>query len=203
MFNKFILLLLVFIVSISCVSQENIGFRENIVIKNNVFEVSYNEVFEQPNWIKYEVRNIFKMVDRGSLDFYTEESVHTSDDDDYYKNQWDKGHLAPAASFSDNYANLYQTFSFLNCSLQIDELNRGEWAQLESQVRNWASETGTIKVFVELIFNENHQVLESGAHVPSAFKKHLTFFDGSKKCFYFINEAPNKNWDKYIIDCQT
>lgn len=117
MLSKLPIFLLVFFVYASCESQGTIGFRENVLIKNNVFEVSYNEVYEQPNWIKYEVINISKTVDRGSLDFYTEDSVHTSDDDDYYKNQWDKGHLAPAASFSDNYKNLYQTFLFLNCSL--------------------------------------------------------------------------------------
>ena len=28
--------------------------------------------------------------------------VKTSDNADYYKNEWDKGHLAPAATFSDS-----------------------------------------------------------------------------------------------------
>ena len=31
---------------------------------------------------------------------------------DYYKNEWDKGHMAPAGSFTDSWSNLAKTFSF-------------------------------------------------------------------------------------------
>ena len=55
-----------------------------------------------------------KNVDRGSMNFYTEDDYHTSDNKDYYRNVWDKGHLAPAATFSDSRQNLKQTFSYLN-----------------------------------------------------------------------------------------
>ena len=69
------------------------------------------------------------------MNFYKESDIYTSDNADYTKNPWDKGHLAPAAAFSDSYTNLKNTFSFLNCSMQIDQLNQGEWAELEAQVR--------------------------------------------------------------------
>ena len=61
--------------------------------KNDVFSVSYNEVLEQPNWVEYNVRNITKKFDRGSMDFYVPKGVHTSDNNDYRNNVWDKGHM--------------------------------------------------------------------------------------------------------------
>lgn len=41
----------------------------------------------------------------------------TSDNADYYKNVWDKGHLEPAADFNFDYEMLKATFTFLNCAL--------------------------------------------------------------------------------------
>ena len=116
------------------VAQE---LRENVIVENAVFKVWYNEVLEQPVQLIYTSTNRPKNVDRGSMNFYNEADYHTSDNADYYANVWDKGHLAPAATFSDSKENLRQTFSFLNCALQDQYLNRGEWRLLEEQERRW------------------------------------------------------------------
>ena len=73
--------------------------REEIIINKGIFTVSYNEVYEQPNWIEYSVSNRPKNVDRGNKDFYLEPGVKTSDNADYYKNEWDKGHLSTSSYF--------------------------------------------------------------------------------------------------------
>ena len=109
--------------------------RQEVIIENEVFKVWYNEVKEQPVKLIYTSTNRPKNVDRGSMNFYNEADYHTSDNADYYANVWDKGHLAPAATFSDSKENLKQTFSFLNCALQDQYLNRGEWRLLEEQER--------------------------------------------------------------------
>ena len=175
--------------------------REEIIINKGIYRVSYNEVYEQPNWIEYSVSNRPKNVDRGNKDFYLESGVKTSDNADYYKNEWDKGHLAPAATFSDTEDNLNKTFSFVNCAMQIDDLNRGEWAQLEQQVRDWSASLGSIKVRIELVFDPGHEVRETGVHIPTGFWKNLTYPSGEKECYYFPNSPTNKNWDKYLASC--
>jgi DNA/RNA endonuclease G (NUC1) len=71
------------------------------------------ETKEQPVSLVYKSSNRPKNVDRGSMNFYTEDDYHTSDNKDYYRNVWDKGHLAPAATFSDSKENLKLTFSYL------------------------------------------------------------------------------------------
>jgi endonuclease G len=96
----------------------------NYIIQGSIFKVSYNEIYEQPNWLEYTVRNVPSNVSRSGYDFFTVDSVFTSNIDDYADNDWDKGHLAPAASFDDTVANLTATFSFLNCVLQNYYLNR-------------------------------------------------------------------------------
>ena len=127
--------ILIIFILISCSENndnepETLQRRSEVIIENNVFKISYNENKEQPNWIEYTVKDFVKVADRGNMDFYLEDGVWTSNDADYYNNPWDKGHMAPAGSFTDSWSNLEQTFSFVNCALQKDNLNRGEWLSL-------------------------------------------------------------------------
>jgi DNA/RNA endonuclease G (NUC1) len=174
---------------------------DSILVTTNIFQISYNEIFEQPNWVKYTVKDIVKNADRDGMNFYTVDSIYTSDDNDYYSNRWDRGHMAPAGSFNDSYENLFSTFTYLNVALQYDDLNRGAWVDLEEQVREWADEYGDIVVEIYLEFDSNHIILQTGAHVPTAFYKYIFFPDSSKKCFYFPNLSPDKLWNEYEIEC--
>ena len=175
--------------------------KDSLLVSSNIFEISYNEKYEQPNWVKYTVRDIIKNADRDGINFYTVDTIYTSDDNDYYSNRWDRGHMAPAGSFNDSYENLYSTFTYLNVALQYDDLNRGAWVNLEEQVREWAVEFGDIDIEIYLEFNTDHIILETGAHVPSAFYKYIIFPNSLKRCFYFPNVSPNNTWQDYEIDC--
>ena len=136
------------------------------------------------------------------MDFYVPKGVHTSDNNDYRNNVWDKGHMAPAAAFTDTKENLKTTFSYLNCSLQFDKLNRGAWRELEAQERVWAKRYGTLKVRIVLHFEKDHLILPTGGHVPNGYWKHITFPNGNRECFYFPNSTPTKHWSEYEIQCQ-
>ena len=175
--------------------------REEVIVETDIFKVWYNEVYEQPMRLVYTSTNRPKNVDRGSMDFHTEPSVHTSDKHDYYANPWDKGHLAPAATYSDSQSNLYTTFSYLNCALQQQDLNRGQWRLLEEQERVWDDEQN-LTITVDLIFEEGHQVLPTGGHIPTTMIKHIYFEeDGTCRKFVFPNEKPTQGWQDYEVTC--
>ena len=93
---------------------------DSILVTTNIFEISYNEIFEQPNWVKYIVRDIVKNADRDGMNFYTVDSIYTSDDNDYYSNRWDRGHMAPAGSFNDSYENLYSCLLYTSDAADED-----------------------------------------------------------------------------------
>lgn len=173
--------------------------KESVYVKTPIFEVWYNEVYEQPMKLIYKSENRETNVNRGSMDFKTEKLYHTSDSKDYYKNIYDKGHLAPAAAFSDNMVNLKQTFSYLNCALQEQTMNRVEWRLLESQERKWDDEQ-TLVVTINLIFDEGHEVLPTGGHIPTRMVKHIFFTkDNIYKCFDFENIRPTKGWEEHEV----
>ena len=168
-------------------------------IKTEIYTVEYSEKLEQPVSLTYISSNREKNVSRGNMDFHREVEYVTSDAKDYYKNPYDKGHLAPAATFSDNMENLKATFSYLNCALQDQYMNRGEWRLLEEQERKWDDE-GNLVITIELVFDEGHIVLPTGGHIPTDMIKHIYFEKtGSWRCFEFDNVKPTKGWEEHEV----
>jgi endonuclease G len=179
-----------------------ISFGQDVRIKNEVFEVLYSQSLEQPLVIKYRSTNRPTNVNRGAMDFYKEPNIKTSDADDYAKNIYDKGHGAPAATFSDNMVNLKQTFSYLNCIMQDQYLNRGEWRLLEEQIRKW-DDVEPITVLIKTFFDTPVKRVPTGAAIPSHLQKHI-YFEKSKKwkCFVFLNQKPKFHWDELEMICE-
>ena len=194
--KKVLLLISIFLVSFTSFSQDTIR------VKNQVFEVLYSQNLEQPLWIKYQSTNRPTNVNRGSMDFYTEKNIKTSDAADYLKNIYDKGHGAPAATFSDNSENLKQTFSYLNCILQDQYLNRGEWRLLEEQERKW-DDTENLTIVIKVFFDKTVKRLPTNVAIPSHLQKHIYFEKQKKwKCYVFLNQKPKFKWDELEMVCE-
>jgi endonuclease G len=180
-----------------------VGYSQDVRIKNNVFETLYSQSLEQPLWIRYRSINRPTNVNRGTMDFYKEPNVKTSDAEDYVKNIYDKGHGAPAASFSDNMENLKQTFSYLNCILQDQYLNRGEWRLLEEQERKW-DDVENLTVLITLHFDNPVKRIQTNAAIPAYLEKHIYFEKSGKwRCFVFLNERPKYKWEQLEKLCET
>ena len=197
---KKLLSLILSVVILSANAQTKL--RDSVKVTNNVFSVIYSEKLEQPIWLKYRSTNRPTNVNRGSMDFYSEKLIKTSDNEDYKNNIYDKGHIAPAATFSDNMENLKQTFSYLNSALQDQYLNRGEWRLLEEQERKW-DDLESLTVVVKVFFDETSKKLPTGSTVPSYFQKHIYFEKQKKwKCFVFLNEKPKFAWEQLEMVCE-
>ena len=168
------------------------------LIKTDIFTVQYDQEKEQPIWVEYIVQCPKGTASRSGMDFYLEKGIHTSDNDDYKNNIWDKGHLAPAASFNCDTKTLKKTFSYLNSALQHQGLNRGVWKELEGFERDLAN-FYRVKVRVEVLFI-NSEKLPTGTTIPSGFRKILEF-GGKKYIFKFPNkDTKGTKWVDYLVE---
>jgi len=191
---KFILVL--FTLSFfSCFSQEK---RDSVFFESSYYSGIYSEVKEQPVFIRYKVDYCSNGQSRKGLNFYKNDSIYTSDNADYYKNVWDKGHIVPAASQNCTRKSIKETFSFLNCALQHQKLNQGVWRQLEEYERGLSLDF-EVYIEVDVVFQTN-QRLKTGATIPSGFYK-IIYLDGEKVLkFYFPNKPPSyKSYKDYMI----
>lgn len=194
---KNILIILLTLLSLSSFSQKKL--RDSIYIKTDIFEVVYSEVLEQPKFVKYIVKCPNGTASRKGMDFYTCDSIKTSDNFDYEKNMWDKGHMAAGADFSCDKETLYKTFTYLNCSLQQEDLNRTTWRFLEVRERELAKTNKIVQVEIRCIFGPKSIKLPSGATVPTSYRKTIKY-DGITEVYYFKNEKPlSTDYTKYKI----
>ena len=169
-------------------------------IKTDIFTITYSEIYQQPLEVSYLVKCPIGGVSRKGLSFYECDSVITSDNNDYKDNIWDKGHLAPAADFNCNDSMLKSTFSYLNCALQHQGLNRGPWKELEQFERNLAKVYTFVSVTITCHFEDKPENwLKTGALVPVGFTK-IIWCDGEKFEFYFPNtDISGQDWITFKI----
>jgi DNA/RNA endonuclease G (NUC1) len=194
---KKLLLTLIFILPLFVFSQKTL--RDSIYIKTNMFEIVYSEKLQQPKFIRYTVQCPNGAASRKGMDFYTCDSILTSDNLDYVNNPYDKGHLAPAASFSCDKETLYKTFTYLNCSLQQENLNRTTWRLLEERERELAKKHSVVIVEIRCVFSPKSVVLPSGATIPDGYFKTIKYGKTIDK-YYFNNEKPlSTDYKLYII----
>jgi len=188
--NKFILLF-----SLFCLSVYGQGVK---TITTDIFTVEYSEVYQQPLNISYKVECTGGDVSRLGMSFKTYPGVITSDDADYVDNVWDKGHLAPAADFNCSEDMLKGTFTYLNCALQHEGLNRGPWKELERFERDLAKIYAFVTVEIKVHFEDNPKYwLKTGALVPVGFSKTI-ICDGEWFEFYFPNkDVAGHDWSEF------
>lgn len=184
--------------SFTCLSQK----RDSVLIKKDIYTIMYSETFEQPLNVKYTVSCSDGNISRSGMNFYREPGIHTSDDDDYEKNVWDKGHCAPAADFNCDPQLLHSTFSYVNCALQHERLNRGPWRLLELHERELAR-SSSVSVEIMIVFSKNSVRLPTGAVVPDGFWKRIYVNGKLEECYYFNNEIPKEpNYSFYRMKCK-
>ena len=167
-------------------------------IKTEIFTVIYSQKLQQPMELTYWVQCPGDGVSRKGLDFYEVDGITTSDDDDYYNNPWDKGHLAPAADFNCDREMLKKTFSYLNCALQHEGLNRGPWRLLESYERELALVNDTVWVNITVHF-ETDSVLPTGAKIPSGFTKTITYGDNIEEYRFPNVDVRREDWRNFRV----
>ena len=163
--------------------------RDSVNFDNGNFKIVYSEILEGPRSVRYTVLCPTGNASRKGMDFYKEKTIHTSDNDDYVANEWDKGHMAPAASFNCNTEMLKGTFTYVNSSLQQQSLNRGVWKKLEVRERELALDN-TVQVFIRVHYGNNPPRVETNAAIPVGYYKEIKVGD-SRECYYFKNVKPD------------
>ena len=171
---------------------------QTTTIVTDIFTVKYSQDLEQPLELKYTIECPLGTQGRSGISWSGDGRIHTSDVKDYENNEWDRGHLAPAAAFSCDKKTIKKTFTYLNCALQHEGLNRGPWKELERFERDLAKFFEVV-VLVEVVFDENPQRVAGGAAIPSGFYKTIFTKENTWK-FYFPNkDVAGEDWYNFRI----
>lgn len=104
--------------------------------------------------------------------------------EDYSHSGFDRGHMAPAEDFRGNIRQMSQSFFLSNLVPQNPDNNRGIWARLEKNVRDWAFQRGDLYLITGPVFLNNTPQGWIGNHLtPVAVPTHLykIIYDAKRK----------------------
>ena len=175
--------------------------RDSVNFDNGNFRIVYSETLEGPRSVRYTVLCPTGTASRSGMDFYKESTIHTSDNNDYVANEWDKGHMAPAASFNCTTEMLRGTFTYVNSSLQQQSLNRGVWKKLEVRERELAKQ-GLVQVFIRAEYAPNPARVPTNAAIPVGYYKEIKV-GNLRECYYFKNVKPETSeLEAYKCNCR-
>ncbi|MFT4759796.1 MAG: endonuclease G [Saprospiraceae bacterium] len=147
------------------------------IVKHQYYAISYNEEYEQPEWVAYELtkdRLYTKGVGRTN-DFRPDIAVKTGSASlsDYRGSGYDRGHLVPAGDMGFDYDAMSETFFMSNMSPQKRNFNGGIWRELEELTRSWAKKFRHLYVVTGPILTEKMigYIGENEVGVPSYYYK--------------------------------
>jgi endonuclease G len=193
---KNILLILGFVLSTISFGQDgDLPRKINLddqIIYHTAYTLSYNETHEQPNWVKYMVTktDLETKEAKRKNNFKEDKQILTGSAQliDYKGSGYDRGHLAPAATFVDSQKEMDESFYMSNMSPQHPSFNRGVWKRIEEYERKVAMEKDTVYVICGGILHDDLETIgPNKVSVPELYFK-IIYTDDWIMCFIVKNE---------------
>jgi DNA/RNA endonuclease G (NUC1) len=108
--------------------------------------------------------------------------------------------MAPAADFNCTKEMLWETFTYMNCALQHQSLNRGVWKYLEVRERELAQKYPNVKVKIRIVFDKKPVKVVGGASIPKGYYKEISY-GNIREIYYFPNTTPeSKDYNFYRVN---
>ncbi|OIV42829.1 DNA/RNA non-specific endonuclease [Flavobacterium johnsoniae] len=175
----------------------------NQIVEHKYYTLSYNEKFEQAEWVAYELKKEYLKNSNYKRPYFIEDPKVTTGSADwrnYKKSGYDKGHLCPAGDMEFSEEAYNDTFYTSNISPQKHDFNSGIWNRIEQKTRYWADKYNDIYVVTGGVLKDSDKKIGTEkVSVPKYFYKIVLAKSGKEhKAIAFL--VPNEDSDKSIYD---
>ena len=198
------------------VEEKNISFSSNFnylptsttgqIIHHNYYSLSYNEKFEQAEWVAYELTLEHLSNQNFKRPYFEKDSKVKTQSANYknYKNSgYNKGHLCPAGDRKFSKEAFNETFLTSNITPQLYKFNAGIWNRLEQKVRYWAQKYDKLYVITGGVLSKNLKTIGSEeVAVPTQFYKIILDYHQPKiKAIAFLipHKASEKGLYNFVV----
>lgn len=176
------------------------------IVKHEHFMLSYNEPFEQAEWVAHILKREHLTYDDRKRPYFIEDpKVKTKSADwrNYKGSGYDRGHLCPAGDrrFSEQAYN--ETFYTSNISPQDKDFNAGVWNRLELHTRQWAKKYGELFVLTGGVLEDGlMEIGDEDVDVPRYFYKIVARGDTKKLkiiAFLILGEESSEPLQRFTV----
>lgn len=180
--------------------------NQNQLVKHEYYSLSYNELYEQAEWVAYDLKKDYVKNNNYQRPFFIEDPSVTTKSADWrnYKNSnYDKGHLCPAGDMEFSRKAYDATFFTSNISPQDKKFNSGIWNRLEQKVRYWAVKYDGVYVVTGGVLNDRLKTIgKEQVAVPEYFYKIIARKDKSGYkviAFLMANRPSEKPLYEFVV----
>ena len=142
--------------------------------------------------------------------FYSDTSLpldYRISSNDYIRSGYDRGHLAPDASFDYNSGDLKLIYTMANIIPQDHTVNSQFWIKVEKYARDKAVAFGEISIKNIVVFDSNPKYIKSKIAIAKGYYKILTNISkGFNECYYYLNyqdivKASEDTLSRHKVSC--
>lgn len=169
------------------------------------FRLSFNAHNKTPNWVAWELLGSETSGESSrSNKFWTDsEILNCSENADYSRSGYDRGHICPAADQKWSQQAMDDCFVMANMCPQDHALNSGAWNTLENKERSWALRDSSILIVAGPIYSDtdNATIGKNKVRVPGAFFKCIVapYIDEPRGiAFVYPNMSSPGNMQNYV-----
>lgn len=154
-------------------------FSTHQIVKHKHYTLSYNEEYEQAEWVAYRLTKNNSIQNNFKRPFFIQDdAVLTSSADwkNYKNSSYDKGHLCPAGDMKFSKKAFHDTFYTSNISPQLHAFNSGVWNRLEQKVRYWSTKYDNLYVITGGVLQKGLKTIgKEKVAVPKYFYKIIVY----------------------------
>lgn len=182
------------------------------IIDNEFITICYDYKLKATKAVSY--RLLGDLVNETNINkrpsFYAEKKLlkkYRISTTDYTNSGYDRGHMAPDASFDWSEESLNAIYTLANIIPQAPQVNRNSWADLEKYARDKAVELGKIDVVNVPKYGQRSKRMGSNKMAISKgyYKVLYNKNDSYEECFYYSNKlgvsSRNDTVQEHKISC--
>ncbi len=184
--------------------------RPEEIVQHEGFTLSYNNKHLLPNWVAWVLTaERVKGTEKRADNFQPDSDIRRgpiATTYDYRGSGYDRGHMCPAADCKHSRQAMNQCFLMSNMAPQTHTLNAGDWEELESLCRRWATAYDSICIVCGPVLQKGVQyekIGENGVSVPRQFFKAVMRWNGDDAAqaiaFVFNNDETNRPLSGYAV----
>ena len=176
------------------------------ILLRSSYTVCYDAANRIPRWVEWILTAEHTMGSQPRLNnFLPDEEVAEPRAElaDYKGSGYDRGHMCPAGDNKWGYQPMRESFLLTNVCPQDQNLNSGDWNELESQCREWAKQYGSLYIACGPILRKakGRTIGRNRVRVPEAFFKVVLCPGATPKALGFIyeNQPCNRPLSAYVV----
>ena len=177
----------------------------DIILKRLAYITSYDKTNKIPKWVAWHLTSDHTSGNQRRLsNFIVDDEVPSPRAElvDYKGSGYDRGHMCPAGDNKWGFEPMKESFFLTNICPQDNNLNCGDWNELEIACRDWANKYGDIYIVAgPILYKGKHKTIgPNKVTVPEAFFKVVLCMNGTPKAIGFIykNQPCNNPQSSYV-----